>query len=317
MLDDPLMSVLAPEGDMMLRALVDDLLQVPGVDVAVMRDPRLEMNIPARMFVPDSTGDFWTLFREVAQGCDAVWPIAPESCGILLRATIESLASGCRLLGCRPDAVTIAASKSATAEALALAGIAVIPCHASEAEIPEQVAGIVVKPDDGAGCQDTLLFRDRAALREWLGGHRTDGKVLQPFVHGDARSLSLVCCDGSAKLLACNRQDIRIEQGVFRFGGVDVDAVADTDRRYAQLAAAIARALPGLWGYCGVDFIETAQGPVVVEVNPRLTTAYAGLRAATGTNPAHLVLGLPGSLLAADAMPVTSKFAEAGITDDI
>lgn len=315
MLDDPLMSALAPDGDRMLRALVDDLLAIPGVDVAVMRDPRLQRDIPATMFVPQSAGGFRTLFREVARACDAVWPIAPESGDILLRTTTEALASGRRLLGCRPDAVAVASSKAATAGILARAGIAVVPCHASEAQIPEQITAIVVKPDDGAGCQDTLLFRDRDTLRQWLGERGTAGKVVQPYVHGDARSLSLVCCDGSAKLLACNRQDIRIEDGVFHYGGVHVNAIADADDRYAQLAAAIARALPGLWGYCGVDFIETAQGPVVVEVNPRLTTAYAGLRDAIGANPAQLVLGLPGSLAA--HVPAIPKFMESGITDGI
>jgi predicted ATP-grasp superfamily ATP-dependent carboligase len=52
--------------------------------------------------------------------------------------------------------------------------------------------------------------------------------------------------------------------------------------------------VPGLWGYCGVDFIETPEGPVVVEINPRLTMSYVGLRDATGINPAELVLGMAG-----------------------
>jgi predicted ATP-grasp superfamily ATP-dependent carboligase len=47
-----------------------------------------------------------------------------------------------------------------------------------------------------------------------------------------------------------------------------------------------------------VDFIETQAGPIVIEVNPRLTTSYAGLRRAIGVNPAHLVLDLPQSLRA-------------------
>jgi len=45
-----------------------------------------------------------------------------------------------------------------------------------------------------------------------------------------------------------------------------------------------------------VDFVETPGGPVVIEVNPRLTTSYAGLHRAIGLNPAKLVLGLPKSL---------------------
>ena len=44
--------------------------------------------------------------------------------------------------------------------------------------------------------------------------------------------------------------------------------------------------VPGLRGYIGVDLIldEHAPGVSVVEINPRLTTSYVGLRAALGQN---------------------------------
>jgi len=117
----------------------------------------------------------------------------------------------------------------------------------------------------------------------------------------------MLCCDGRARLLACNRQKVEITDGAFRFDGVSVNAVPDRDGRYAELASRVAQALPGLWGYCGVDFIETAGGPMVVEVNPRLTTSYAGLRRAIGVNPAELVLGLPGSLESSNEPPRESR----------
>jgi predicted ATP-grasp superfamily ATP-dependent carboligase len=47
-----------------------------------------------------------------------------------------------------------------------------------------------------------------------------------------------------------------------------------------------------LWGYAGIDLILTAGGPVILEINPRLTTSYVGLRQATGENPATLMLDL-------------------------
>jgi predicted ATP-grasp superfamily ATP-dependent carboligase len=43
----------------------------------------------------------------------------------------------------------------------------------------------------------------------------------------------------------------------------------------------------------------------VIEVNPRLTTSYAGLYRAIGINPAQLVLDLPGSLEAVEGLPRT------------
>jgi predicted ATP-grasp superfamily ATP-dependent carboligase len=58
------------------------------------------------------------------------------------------------------------------------------------------------------------------------------------------------------------------------------------------LAARIAAAVPGLWGCVGVDLISTPGGPVVLEINPRLTTSFSALRRATGLNAPAMVLGL-------------------------
>ncbi len=295
MLDEPQVAALAPEGEMMLRALVDDLTAIPGVEVTVMRDFRLKADLPARTLVVRA-GQFDAVFRQAVRECDAVWPIAPEQDDILTRITGGIVACGRTLLGNRPDAIAIAASKRATAATLARAGIAVVPAYSSERDLPSELSEVVVKPDDGAGCQDTLLFDDRVKLRRWLREHASSKQILQPYIRGEARSLSVLSCDGRARLLACNRQNVELENGAFRFDGVSVNAVADTDGRYAALANDMARALPGLWGYCGVDFIATDAGPIVLEVNPRLTTSYAGLHRAIGINPAQLVLELPGSL---------------------
>ncbi len=299
MLGDAQMSALAPEGDAMLRALVDDLTAIPGVEVAALRDARLSADLPATLHRVDTAADFWPAFRSAVRAADAVWPIAPERDDILLRITDEILACGRTLLGSHLDAVAITTSKRATAVTLEQAGIAVAPVYSSERELPAAVNEIVVKPDDGAGCQETLLFDDRMKLREWLRGRMSARQIFQPYVRGEAWSLSLLCCEGRSRLLACNRQKVKLDDGAFRFEGVSVNAVADSAGRYAALAGDIARALPGLWGYCGVDFIATAAGPIVIEVNPRLTTSYAGLRRAIGINPAQLVLNLPGSLDAA------------------
>jgi predicted ATP-grasp superfamily ATP-dependent carboligase len=47
-----------------------------------------------------------------------------------------------------------------------------------------------------------------------------------------------------------------------------------------------------LFGYVGVDLIATDSCPVVLEINPRLTTSYVALKDALGANPAAQVLAL-------------------------
>lgn len=296
MRDDPLAPSLAPEGEMMLRALVDDLAAVPGVGVVALLDSRLDIELPAKIHRLEPGDDFWSAFRRAAHDAEAVWPIAPEQNGVLARLTQEVIACGRILLNSRLGAVRIAASKRATVAALQAAGVPAIPAFAAESELAAEVEEIVVKPDDGAGCQDTLLFRSRDELRSWMQQSASLQHVVQPFVHGDAFSVSALFCEGRGRLLACNRQYVTERQGRLHFEGVRVNARQDPDGRYRRLVAEVARALPGLWGYAGIDFIGTESGPLVVEINPRLTTSYAGLRRALNTNPARMVLELPDSL---------------------
>jgi predicted ATP-grasp superfamily ATP-dependent carboligase len=58
------------------------------------------------------------------------------------------------------------------------------------------------------------------------------------------------------------------------------------------LVTAVAQAIPELWGYAGIDLLQTQRGLQVLEINPRLTTASAGLQAALGINLARAVIGL-------------------------
>jgi hypothetical protein len=56
-----------------------------------------------------------------------------------------------------------------------------------------------------------------------------------------------------------------------------------------EVAKRVVKSISGLQGYVGVDFILTKEGAVVIEVNPRLTTSYVGLRRVVNFNPAQAV----------------------------
>jgi predicted ATP-grasp superfamily ATP-dependent carboligase len=118
--------------------------------------------------------------------------------------------------------------------------------------------------------------------------------VIQPFIEGIPASLCLLCRDGAARLLSCNVQRVAVANDEFHLLGCIVNGIAEGRTRYARLAREIAAAMPGLWGIVGVDLIAAEQGPLLLEINPRLTTSYVGLRPSLGENPAELVLNLIG-----------------------
>lgn len=292
LVDQALPASLAREGNMMLEAMVDDLITIGGMEIVVTRDWRLDpLREPALTLRVGPGENLETVLRRGLKEADAIWPVAPESDGILEDVCRFAGACGTPVLGSAPAAINIAARKSATSEVLARHGIAVVPSYRSPAEVPSSCEELVIKPDDGAGCVETLLF-GRAAASAWWSRHGSNRLVVQPYIAGEALSLSILCADGAADIISCNAQRVHAVGGVFEFRGVAVNADPAGRQRYRGLASAIAGAIPGLWGYVGIDLVETSGGPVVIEINPRVTTSYAGLARALGINTAARILGL-------------------------
>lgn len=289
-------AALVREGGFMLAALLRDLSALPGVDIVALRDARLPIpmgDFPRTEWVAlDDGGEAERRFGELAAGSDAVWPIAPETSGILERLcrTVETL--GKPLLTSPAAAVAIAASKLATARRLEAHGIPVVETLPLDAWADPPFPR-VVKPDDGVGCEGSRIVETPEAWRHCLERFAGQGYVAQPLIAGEALSLSALFAHGQATPLSLNRQRIARRDGGFVLTGCGVNAVdAATAAACGTLAPAIAAALPELWGYAGVDFILTPQGPRVLEINPRLTTSYTGLARAIGVNPAGLILDL-------------------------
>jgi predicted ATP-grasp superfamily ATP-dependent carboligase len=288
--DRPLPASLAAEGERMLQALLDDLLEIEGVEVLTSRDARLPPLRPGVQALAAGDRPITVYARGVAWA-DAVWPIAPETGGMLERLSRLVLESGKRLLGSHPEAVAVAASKRRTAAVLAAHGIPVAPAFDEASKLPDLPGPWVVKPDDGAGCVDTLRVADRAGAAAMLAARPDAGLIAQPWIAGDALSLSLLCGDGQAELLSVNRQHIGIRGERLELDHVTAAALPP-NAAFRRLADDVARALPGLRGYAGIDFMLGAAGLVVIEINPRLTTACCGLRRALGVNVAARVLAL-------------------------
>ncbi len=280
------------EAETMLGALLDDLSVLPDVELLVSRDPRLpKLNYHCDVVTPGLTDNIWQVWENCINCCDAVWAIMPESDGLLHRISLMTLVCGRRLVGSHPTAISVAASKSLTAEYLRCTGIDVVPTYAVDNVIPFRHSRWVLKPDDGVGGEGSCIFETYHAMyRALQDPERYTGFVAQPLLDGEAASLSMLCCDGSATLLTANLLQVREIGGRFELEGILVNGLSNSQVHYARLARSVARAIPGLWGYVGVDLVMTVNGPVVLEVNPRLTVSYAGLHNALAVNPAKQIL---------------------------
>lgn len=291
LLQDPLPQSLAIEGDMMVNALLDDLTRLPNVAVLVSRDPRLAFGATGvDCMSPNAGEDPFVAFARGVRRCDAVWPIAPETGGVLEELSRIVVEEGRLLLGSLPEAVAVAASKSRTATVLEEAGVRCVPTFTDPARVTPIPGPWVIKPDDGAGCADASVVATWQDARGWLDARAGEGFIAQPWCDGPALSLSMICHDGKSALLSCNLQHVRCQDSRLELEGITVNAFDDAQGTYSDLAQRIAAVMPGLRGYVGVDLIATEDGPIVLEINPRLTTSYCGLRQALNLNPAELVI---------------------------
>ncbi len=293
-------SRLLSQGVMMRNAMIADLTRLKHVRVACATSSSAPL---PRYLAHVRSIDTSRLGAAEFLGCEAdehdrVWVVAPESDGLLGR--LAEAVGDARWLGCSRDAIRLAGSKTATRECLGGAGMP-IPYSWRPGD-PEAGSGRrwVVKPDDGAGGEAAYLHPDFASARQDLLARLERGfaSTAEAWIEGVPLSLSLLCADGRAELLSINRQRITVQTGQpVRYCGVEIGTEAldsPTGGILAELAEGIATAMPGLAGYVGVDLVwQPSDGPVVIEINPRLTCAYVGLSASLGRNLAGEILPAP------------------------
>jgi predicted ATP-grasp superfamily ATP-dependent carboligase len=279
------------EGSAMIGALAADLLRIKGCRVVAMRDPRvLQLALPGCTIVDvHSRTSHREELERISSKADATILIAPEFDDILLKASRWVAASGGRLFSPGPDFVRVAANKQRTCETLAAAGVPTPLGRLLESDepLPSNTSyPAVLKPLNGAGSQDTYLVSsqyDAPPAYAWA-------RRLEQYIPGMAVSVAVLCGPGGCVTLAPCKQRIS-EDGRLRYLGGELPLPAGLAERATALAARAVAAMPPAVGYVGVDLVlgrePDGSEDAVIEVNPRLTTSYVGLRAAATSNLAE------------------------------
>jgi tyramine---L-glutamate ligase len=293
---EPLPSSLAAEGAMMRDALLKDLAEIPNVEVTTTHDARLPSPTCAQSTAVSYADDVWSIWNQHIADADAVWLIAPETAGALARLSAMVRDQHKTLLGCAIEAVRMAASKFTTSRVLRAAGVNAVNAYMFDGWPQDNPGPWVAKADDGAGCENSVYFETSAALLQWMQG-REATHIIQPYEKGIAASICMLCHEGQAWLLSCNSQKIALQQSgpessTFIYSGSVLNCMAEYWQVFEKIATQVARVMPDLSGCVGIDVVVDGEDVHVLEVNPRLTTSYAGLSRAMGCNPAQMVIDL-------------------------
>ncbi len=287
---------LVAEGRAMLETLAADFAAIDSVQVDVLADRRFAAPAMPGVTVHSvaSSDEEQAALVAVAGGADWSVIIAPEFGGHLLARVRRVEQAGGRLLSPSSRIVALAADKQATATHLAARGVPVphglvlLPDAPRPKDFPYPA---VLKPRDGAGSQGIEWIESSAA-----GRSASDVSMrLEAFCPGMPVSVAFLCgSTGNVPLIPCRQYLSEDRRFVYCGGGLPLAAALA--KRARRLAARAAATLAAPAGYLGVDLVLSPEASgasdVVVEINPRLTTSYVGLRALARGNLAQAMLAL-------------------------
>jgi len=285
------------EGQAMVHAVAEDFAALDDCQVLVFRDARLDAStLPPNAVPIESAHAEEDQLRRISAQVDGVVLIAPEMDGLLLQRIGWIENGGARLLSPGSEFCQLAACKRRTADWLAAGGIRVPNAAAwrvSES-FPDTVPfPLVIKPPDGAGAVDTFRC-DTPADVESVRGCRREWRV-EAFCDGLAASVSVLAGPDRTIVLPPCAQRLSRRGSIGYLGGrlPLPDVLAARARR---LGEQVVRRMPKTTGYFGIDLVlgpaESGERDFVLEVNPRYTTSYVGLRRAAPWNLAEILCRL-------------------------
>jgi tyramine---L-glutamate ligase len=287
---------LVAEGSAMLAAVIADFGLLASARLSVMRDgrlPRLE-SADCRVVTIGSAEQEQVVFKQLAAEADWTLLIAPETGGALLERCCTVAAVGGRLLSPSAACVEVASNKQTTAELLMRSGVSAprgwLLGASGQEDSGSATFPLVAKPVDGCGSQGVRLIRSYEELRLLPA----DGSLrVEAVVPGIAASVAILCGEaGNHALPACEQR--LSSDGRFTYQGGRLPLAPAPAERARRLALAAVAVLPSPRGYVGVDLVlgdaTDGSSDCVIEINPRLTTSYAGLRALSRTNLAAAML---------------------------
>jgi predicted ATP-grasp superfamily ATP-dependent carboligase len=306
--DQKLSASILSEGYGMLRSLISDC-KAAGHNVTTLLDSRLEAFNPPneadQTVSVSSPSELSAKLKENSSVADAVYVIAPES-GQVLGNLVENIeASGGTSLNCEADDIKRVSNKMSAYETIKNRGLKVpetvlVDIHEKTENIKrltkELGYPLVIKPLDGVSCGGLSIVKDEekiaGAVTKVARESMSEQFIAQELIRGKAASACVVSTGDNALAVTLNRQLVSLaspdkESGYY--GGA-VPFVHGLEKEALKAAERVVEGIGGLKGYVGVDMILTEEEPVLLEVNPRLTTSYVGLRSVVNFNPAEAIV---------------------------
>jgi predicted ATP-grasp superfamily ATP-dependent carboligase len=308
------------EGFGMLVALIKDFMSL-GYEVCTLIDYRIHhlstiLPINNRIIVKKDD-NFLNHFKILVKDSDYSFIIAPDSRNVLFNLTRIVKKYNKILLSINLEGINIGSSKMNTYEffqknKLLTPKTYLIPFKKNKLDInfivqkfDDLKKTIIIKPEDGVGAESIFLFETKEQIKNFFQDYysKIDTKrsyILQEYIEGKDLSISLIGLQESLNkefknpfILTINSQNVSIKNPKYDseyLGGYT------PINNYQQITLELTEILDkvdfsSFTGYFGIDLIRSEESKYYfIEINPRLTTSYIGIRNVINQNPSKLIL---------------------------
>jgi len=159
---------------------------------------------------------------------------------------------------------------------------------------------LIMKPEDGAGSELIYHFTTKDQILQLFERAKTNldiarSYIVQEFIDGDDLSISIINRTTSEKIntmdqiiLSINAQNVQNidsnKDSLYLGGFTPVENYKVLKKKFEKILKSMD--LTSFQGYFGIDFIKKADNSIhFIEINPRLTTSYIGIRIILDFNP--------------------------------
>ena len=297
----------------MLRGLIADF-KAAGHEISVLLDERIsrfDASLDADLVIPICHSEEpEKIITAISKMNDAMYIIAPETSRILEEKVKLIEQTGKMSLNSKSNAISQVANKTSLYETLQDMGFSIpktltLNIDGATAAVLETIKKalkfpLVFKPVDGTSCSGLSVVKDDDQIEQAISKVRqvtsNNCFIVQEFIEGASASVSLISNGKKAVPLSLNSQSLILAppnaESCYEGGCVPFSHSLEQDA--FVLAQKLVEAFPGLRGYVGVDVVLTEFQVFVVDVNPRLTTSYIGLRQLGDFNIAQLLVDAVG-----------------------
>ncbi len=303
------------EGYAMLRTIIEDFKKL-GFQITTLLDIRIDFLSQYlkvdKIKLVRKNDDYIKVYTDCLNECIYCFIIAPEFSKHLYKLTQIAKDLKKKILSIDLNGVWLGTSKLETykyfiANKVNTPKTYKIPLKGGEMDVDfilqkfDQLgSSIIMKPEDGAGSELLFHFTTKDQILQLF--ERPKAKldtarsyIVQEYIDGDDLSISIINRTNPEKtdamdqiILSLNTQNVQNldpnKDSLYLGGYTPVENYKVLRNKFEKILKSMD--LKSFQGYFGIDFIKKADNSIYfIEINPRLTTSYIGIRNILDYNP--------------------------------